>query len=113
MGMIISVYRDADEHDCTNNGISSRFKRFVAVNVEGPFEPKVDMPAVILDKHYKQHLRIVPAVKDATGNWVKDTTKWYMFGGNFASTSDSRWNDAIERLCGYRHSAIDIHDRVE
>jgi hypothetical protein len=41
-------------------------------------------------------------------------TRWTMFGGNFVYTTDSRFNEAIERITGkYFHGAIKLHDRVE
>jgi hypothetical protein len=39
---------------------------------------------------------------------------WTMFGGNYASTSDSRFGEAIEAITGARfYGAVPVHDRIE
>ncbi len=48
MGLMLSVYRDASGSDCTNGGVSSQFDRACVVNVDGPFNPSIDCPAVAL-----------------------------------------------------------------
>lgn len=113
MGLILSVYRDASGVDCTAGGISSNHTDLTAINVEGPFEPTQDRPPVILENHYKNAVRIVPAGPD--GKALKLATHaGPMFGGNFATTSDSRLGEAIEKLVGIRfYGAVPIHDRYE
>lgn len=124
MGMIVSVYRDADStYDCSNGGLSSLFTRLTVVNVEGPFDPTADRPAVMLvPGNLPGTVKLVPAENVGTDEEpfyipLPTNTAEYagpMFGGNFAATSDSRWFRAIEKLTGGRGSgAIDIHDRVE
>jgi hypothetical protein len=44
--MIASVYRSAEFGDCTNGGISSRYSRLCIINVDGPFSPDAETPAV-------------------------------------------------------------------
>jgi hypothetical protein len=108
MGLLIFVARGSN---CTNGGISSRFDKLLAVNVDGPFEPSDDCPAVLLESHYAGILRIVPAEKTPAGRWVRDP-RWTMFGGNYAATSDSRWSDACRKLLGHEfYGAVCIHDR--
>jgi len=111
MGLNIYVHRDASSrHDCTNGGVSSLFTRLCVVNIEGPDEPREDCPPVVLESHHKGCLRIVPAGQ---------TGKWWMMGGNFGATSDSRFNEACARLLGRWGSthgfygAVAIHDRHE
>ena len=49
MGLIIQVYRNADDsYDCSNNGVSKRFSRLCVTNVEGSDEPSKDCPPVKL-----------------------------------------------------------------
>lgn len=107
MGLIVHVYRSA-EPDCSLNGISAQVDLLTVVNVSGPFEPTADRPAVLLIDHpagpqYGQ--LIVPAVKDGE-SWVPvripGTNR--TFGGNYATTSDSRW---------WTGQPISIHDRFE
>ena len=114
--MIVFVYRDAEsEYDCTNNGISNRYTRLCIVNVDGPFEPDNEMAAAMLVSNAYNSVKVVPARKDAKGNWKSMAeTCHHMFGGNYCATSDSRWNTAIEKILGHRfYGAVPIHDRVE
>lgn len=105
MGLRISVYRD-DLPDCTKGGVTSRRSDLTVVNVDGPFEPTADAPAVMLfHGNIKTALpKLVPVGLEG---------KWTMFGGNYAGTSDSRFADAVERLCGVRANIVPVHDRVE
>ena len=106
MGMIVNVYRSKGLYgmDCTNGGISSKADGLCIVNVEGPFNPCDKYPAAKLSKHVG-HAIIQPEGMER---------KWVMFGGNYASTSDSRFSQAIEKLIGHRfYGAVPIHDRIE
>ena len=39
---------------------------------------------------------------------------WTMFGGNYATTSDSRFSELCEELLGTNfYGAVAVHDRVE
>jgi hypothetical protein len=104
-GMILSVYRDADRSDCTNNGISGKVAR---VTLCGPgipeiFEAKPDAPEFRLvvrwegTKNEYKHIEPVEQPKGAIGP---------MAGGNFAASCDSRVRD----ICAY---PLPIHDRFE
>jgi len=105
MGLILSVYKD-DSSDCSNSGISSKHSRVCVVNASGPFEPSDEYPAVVLTEGPFNSVNLVPVELIGSG-------KWTMFGGNYAGTSDSRFSEAVEKMCGYRHGMIKIHDRVE
>ena len=112
MGLIVSVYRDSSRNsDCSNNGISNKHNELTVVNVPGPFEPKEDRPAVLLTKGPLNSVNIKPA-KLVDDKWVVEDGL-FMYGGNAASTSDSRFGQAVEQLCGYNHSFVKIHDRLE
>jgi hypothetical protein len=117
MGLIVSVYRDADGHDCTNGGISARYKRLVLMNVDGPFGPDEDTAPALLELNVGNTVRIVPAKLDAGGDWVLAKPKDHvgpMFGGNYAATSDGRFAQAIRKLTGqYFYGAVAIHDRCD
>jgi hypothetical protein len=117
MGLLITVLRGSRNgcvSDCTMNGISSNAMELCLVNVEGPFEPRDGIPAAMLVVgNMRGTLRIVPAMKNDAGEWVKDS-RWYMMGGNYAATSDSRFDDACEKLLGHTfYGAVAIHDRCE
>jgi len=103
MGMIAYVY-DSPLGNCSNKGLSSKFKKVVVTNVEGPFDPGPDMPAVELVK-----LRWGNIVAKPVG-----LSGHSMFGGAYIATSDARFNDAVAKLSGYEHSfPVALHDRVE
>lgn len=116
MGIIVSVYRQApynqsilDSLDTTNGGESSYHRGFTVTNCEGPFEPSAEYPAAELVMaapiHGRKILRLIP--ESVKGEWT-------MFGGNYASTSDSRFSKKCEELLGVNfYGAVAIHDRVE
>lgn len=108
MGLIVDVLR-TDGSDCTNNGISNHFNRLLVTNVDGPFDNH-DMPRVqVVPGNLPGTVKVI-AETDA----LSDSPRWTMFGGNFAYSSDSRWNSAVERIAGARQSgAVAIHDRIE
>lgn len=104
MGLTVEVLRST-MGDCTNNGASSRFDRLTITNVSGPFEPSRNAPPAKLMRCRTGALAIVPD---------EIAERWYMFGGNFAYTSDSRFMEAIETITGHRDTkAVPIFDRVE
>ena len=104
MGMLASIYR-SDLGDCSNKGVSSRASKVCVINVEGPFEPGPDAPAVKLVKRDYGNIVCIP---------VEVEKKWTMFGGCYVSTSDGRFNRAVEELAGYRFGfPVALHDRVE
>jgi hypothetical protein len=51
-------------------------------------------------------------VLNDAGEWI-EAPGWWMMGGNYAATSDSRFSDAIEAIGGTRGMAVKIHDRIE
>lgn len=120
MGIHVNIYKQAGQEDswlgevdCTMGGESSYAKGFTVINAEGPFEPCEDYPAATIVKQsfgFGCSLKLVPESK-------KD--KWTMFGGNFASTSDSRFGEACREIMGvdlgnvYSLGPVPIHDRVE
>lgn len=100
--------------DCTNGGISSRFNELLVACPDGPqsFDADKLLPlnfCVMEFRHlgFTDHVRIVPATVNERGEIVK-RPGWWMFGGNVARTSDSRFFE----LSGV-HYALDIHDRQE
>ena len=104
MGMLAHVY-DSPLGNCSNRGLSSKFKKVCIVNVEGPFDPAPDLPAVKLVK--RSYGNIVCEPVDLAG-------KWTMFGGAYVTTSDSRFHEAVRELSGYAHGfPVALHDRVE
>ena len=62
MGLIVSVYKDADSnYDCTMNGVTNRFTKLCVTNVDGPFDPSDDCPAVkLVEGNLPGTAKIVP-----------------------------------------------------
>lgn len=108
MGLIINVYRAVDWPDCSRNGLSNQFAELTVVNVEGPFEPNAQRPACwLVPGHIPHSAHLV--VVDPEG----DDKRWFMMGGNYAGTSDSRFNEAVQQLTGARPGVVAVHDRHE
>lgn len=101
-GMIVNVLRPA--YDCTNGGVSSKHDRMFLVGegVAEIFEERPELPTLVLLKRFiggREYLRAEPIGGE-------EPRPWYMFGGNFITCSDSRFQD----ICQY---PIPIHDRKE
>lgn len=119
MGLNVSVYR-SNLGDCTNGGVSERANRLCIVNIEGPFEPSDEAPAVILTVNSLGNPILKPAtqrIREENGNeifdYVEDESAWFMFGGNYAACSDSRFGEAVRRHTPRFYGALPIHDRAE
>ena len=106
-GLYLNIMRTAGYPDCTNGGLSSKNNKIWVKcprgNVDVAEADENDVPVFDICLGRNNHLSLVPT----------NSGKMYMAGGNLANTSDSRWSEYIESLCGYRHSAISIHDRTE
>ena len=105
-GLTLHVYRSG-LGDCTLNGISSRYNTLILVGdeVEGPVSVDLDNPPENVVKIVrrticgKEYMHLEPL--DGCNNGGK---KWYMAGGNIASTCDSRFPSQYP---------LEIHDRHE
>jgi len=95
------VYTDGC--DCSNGGISSKYKTLMIADIPGPSEENADIPMVkivkrtIYGNEYMHVEPVTPAPSGSTG---------YQFGGNFLYACDSRFS----AVAAY---PIPIHDRVE
>lgn len=104
MGMLAYVY-DSPLGNCSNKGLSSKYKEVCVINVEGPFDPSPEYPAVRLIKRKWGNVVCEPV-------GLEDKAK--MFGGAYVTTSDSRFGEAVRKLSGYEFSfPVALHDRVE
>lgn len=99
-GMILEVYRSSRLGDCTNGGISAKAGEVVVVGPGVPpiFDPR-DRPIVVIDE--RMGYRFLRPIDDCP-----KTHAGWMFGGNFAWTSDSRFRELSEQ-------PLPIHDRKE
>ena len=103
----IYVYRQADGSDCTNNGISSRYDRLLCVCNDGFIDVDESDPPENLVKVVRRELfgRVIYHLEPVT----RPTGVGWMAGGNYASSSDSRFSE----LVGEMYGAVSIHDRQE
>lgn len=108
MGLIAHVFRWS-LGDCTNGGITGKHDKVCLINVDGPFDPGEQFPAMVLDRGPLGHPIIRPA--DENGKPMKGG----MFGGNYVACSDSRFGEAIRALFSgqYGNVALPVHDRFE
>ena len=104
MGLILDIYRS--DYDSELNVFRGK-KSVTVVNIEGPFEPTEDRPASYLTGNAYGNPIIVP------NSWreLQDESGLVMFGGSYATTSDSRLREALGIHDFY--GAIPVHDRVE
>lgn len=113
MGLRVNVYRAADGRDCTNGGISAKATCLCVVNIDGPFKPDYSTPAAILTTNQFGDPILKPARKGFEEEWEVEPV-WFMFGGNYAASSDSRFSCALSSIMGIPfYGAIPIHDRHE
>ncbi|NKS56562.1 hypothetical protein GS504_03195 [Rhodococcus hoagii] len=134
-GLILTVLRRADGADCTLNGLSSHTAELTLIGVidsrkgHGEFVhplpalsrvvgPQESRPAVALEVRTgftaeSRYLALVPVELDAEWNSYRRAASWSMAGGNYATSSDSRFSELVETLTGARFNAVAIHDRVE
>ena len=102
------VLRDA-LGDCTNGGVSSRSNTLelfaphlsCAQVANYCLENGIDVNSVV-KLVYRENLDYIHAEP------IVDRGRWYMFGGNYLKTSDSRFKD----LTGIRYP-VPVHDRTE
>lgn len=101
----VRVYRDGT--DCTNNGVSSRYRDLLVLCPDGYINVDMDNPPENLVQVVKRHLfgqdiyHIEP--------WVSPKGAGWMMGGNYAASCDSRFS----KLVGGMYGAVAIHDRQE
>jgi hypothetical protein len=103
-GLLVHVLTDPHTGGCTNGGITTRHHQFILTGdgVEGPFTPDESVPELRLVRRNigrgeYLHAEPVEAPRD-------ERTVGPMFGGNFITTSDSRFPNRYP---------IPVHDRWE
>lgn len=100
-GITITVYRAADDRECTNGGPSSRVAQFTLLGptIDPIFEPSEKAPAIRVVEHPRApgyHFLLPDSLAG----------RHTMAGGNFAWSCDSRAREVMEY-------PLPIHDRVE
>lgn len=118
-GLLCFVYR-ADGRDCTNNGATAKAKEVVLMSADGPFEPSPDTPALYMAVWYGRLIacpvdleKEYPKRRDVRGDCSIDHLGGFMFGGNYISTSDSRFSDCFRKRRMEGPYPIPVFDRKE
>jgi hypothetical protein len=109
-GLLVHVYRSRGLN-CTNGATRDHDAIIVVGDGFPPIFPAQGRPV----------FRLIPGVLMGTVRLVPDGCgagegflPQVMFGGNYASTSDSRFSDAASRIVGhYFYGAVAVHDRTE
>ena len=112
----IELYRSSRLGDCTNGGISSKFNTLLIACDDGfiDIDPEnVPENFAMVEMRHVFGTTIIPTIYPAEitpdGKVVPRGGKWWMMGGNYGATSDSRFS----RLVGGMYGAVAIHDRYE
>lgn len=100
-GLLVFVYKMPD-YDCTANGISHDKTQLILIGEGIPeiFDGDETNTVVLVKRNLlgKEYLHVEPVWEN------KETKQWFMFGGNFIYSSDSRFPNIYP---------ISIHDRVD
>lgn len=99
--------------DCTNGGVTATQDEILVPCEQGPWEYDTDNPP---DNLCVVKTRVVGGVQTLRLVPVSLEGRWTMFGGNYATTSDSRWGEMLAREYGLEfrfNNVIAVHDRVE
>jgi hypothetical protein len=90
-GLMVHVLRSARLGDCTNGGVSSKVDAVVLVGpgIDPVFEAREDMPALYLGEYMGRKIVTPEPLNGRALGGVSG--KWWMFGGNFIYSSDSRF----------------------
>lgn len=102
----VNVYRNPNG-DCTNGGVSARYRRLLVVCPDGYIDIDEANPPEELCKVVERHLfgRVIYHIEP----YAAPKGAGWMMGGNYAATNDSRFS----KLCGDMYGALAIHDRDE
>jgi len=120
----LSVYYNSRYRKCAAGGITEHYEDLLLIgtsddekqidyNIDGYIDFDRSSPpenAVILVRRTMGERIFCNLV--SYSKWIDG--KWYMFGGNYASTSDSRLGYAIESVgVTSFYGALAVHDRTE
>lgn len=106
-GFSVCVYKSARFGDCSLGGISSKFPELILLPTESTRKQGIIVPELFEAHDNGIFLYYRPEFKDliaAPENYLDKEHYWYMFGGNFLWSSDSRFPAKFP---------IKIHDRRE
>lgn len=97
------IYAAKNFPNCSNHGISARFDEVYVPHPDGNYNVSPDTENLVKvereDLGFCVRVRAIP---------YKDGGKWWMMGGCYISSSDSRFSEAC-----YGERIIPLHDRCE
>jgi len=102
-GISLTVYSNPKYRGCANGGISEKFDELLVVCKDGWIDIKGDEANLVHVVHRNIYGKDVWHLAP-----MDDDKKHYSFGGNYGSSSDSRFS-AMHGIYG----ALAIHDRRE
>jgi len=108
-GLLLHIFTNPTMRKCANGGITETHDRAIVVGDGIPeIFPANNMPVLVLKKNpFGGCAHLEPLVNDRE-------SRWFMFGGAFGHTSDSRFRQAVESITGANYyGAVPIHDREE
>lgn len=126
-GLILSVYRPADlPGDHTNGGITATANAVTVTGIRrggrtrkpGPVEPLPRTMRVFTPSERAPEVTLILRDNGSGGTWLSlepagaGESRWWMAGGNYAGTSDSRWSELCGDGPGGGHP-VSVHDRSE
>jgi hypothetical protein len=109
MGIIANIFSNEGRRDSLSV-LPERARAVCVINADGPFEPSVECPPVMVMKAAGASgcARIVPV------NAAGVVQAGVSFGGRYIASSDRRFGEAVERACGQHfYGAVALHDRLE
>lgn len=109
-GLIVYIYKNTAFAECSNNGVSGSHDKAILIGD--------DIPEIFEAKEGDLVLKLVKGNLEGTAKIVPlDQPKGIsgpMSGGSFIYTSDSRFSEAVRKICGHEmYGAISLHDRFE
>ena len=106
-GITALIYRDALGIDFSNRGISATSTEVTVIGpgIDPVFEATAERPAVRIIKREHANGATYHAEPLPTED---EPAPWYMFGGTFIFSSDSRFRTGIDF-----YGAVPLHDRRE
>lgn len=105
----ISVYKADNFGDCTNGGITSKYSRLLLICEDGFIDVDENNPPENLVKIVTRNL--FGKVYKHIEPYARPTEIGWMFGGNIAYTSDSRFGSDYPLKVHDRQETQELNDR--
>ena len=105
----VPVYTHPTFRKCANGGATETFDDIFVLCPDGPFEIEDDAPDLFEIVRHIDTIHLEQCTAPDDGRLVGP-----MFGGNYAASSDARFNWLCREKLGRRfYGAVAVHDRFE